>query len=288
MKFSERYGHVPVRSILQTSDIDEGLKNRLWNVICSTFFASVPSSNLLRSNALRTHHPNETLLFYALWHDHLKRTTDTIGDSYIHALQSLRDVFFSLKRYRLYDLIQFFAESKAVPPDKQRPFIQAVNSVLKEEGAGYRFISDQIVQITSEEEIAAIEQALAAPDSLKPVREHLSRSLTLLADKKDPDYRNSIKESISAVESLSKLIAKLPKTTLGPALAALEKKTTLHPSLKEAFHKLYGYTSDAQGIRHALMDEPNLDIEDAKFMLVSCSAFVNYLVVKAQKAGIAL
>jgi hypothetical protein len=72
------------------------------------------------------------------------------------------------------------------------------------------------------------------------------------------------------------------------ALAAIEKKTTLHPSLKEAFQKLYGYTSDAQGIRHALMDEPNLDIEDAKFMLVSCSAFVNYLIVKAQKADIAL
>jgi len=34
------------------------------------------------------------------------------------------------------------------------------------------------------------------------------------------------------------------------------------------------------------MDEPTLDIEDATFMLVSCSAFVNYLVVKAQKAGI--
>ena len=34
------------------------------------------------------------------------------------------------------------------------------------------------------------------------------------------------------------------------------------------------------------MDEPNLYVEDAKFMLVSCSAFVNYTIVKAQKAGI--
>lgn len=76
--------------------------------------------------------------------------------------------------------------------------------------------------------------------------------------------------------------------TLGPALSAVDKKAKLHPSLKEAFQKLYGYTSDAQGIRHALMDEPTLDVEDAKFMLVSCSAFVNYLVVKAQKAGIAI
>jgi hypothetical protein len=87
---------------------------------------------------------------------------------------------------------------------------------------------------------------------------------------------------------LSKIISGLPKATLGPALSAVEKKTELHAVLKEAFQKLYGYTNDAQGIRHALMDEPTLDIEDAKFMLVSCSAFVNYLVVKAQKAGIKL
>jgi hypothetical protein len=154
--------------------------------------------------------------------------------------------------------------------------------------AGYRLVSGRIVEITSEEEIKAIEQALALPDSLKPVREHLSQSLTLLSNRQKPDYRNSIKESISAVESLAKIISKQNGATLGPALDAVEKKTKLHAVLKQAFQKLYGYTSDAQGIRHALMDEPTLDAEDAKFMLVSCSAFVNYLVVKAQKAGIML
>jgi hypothetical protein len=114
---------------------------------------------------------------------------------------------------------------------------------------GYRFVSGHIVQITSEEEIVAIEQALALPDSLKPVREHLRQSLMLLADRKAPDYRNSIKESISAIESLSKIISGLPKATLNPALNTVEKKTALHPVLKEAFQKLYGYTSDAQGTR---------------------------------------
>ena len=126
----------------------------------------------------------------------------------------------------------------------------------------------------------------ALPDTLKPVREHLSQSLTLLSNRQKPDYRNSIKESISAVESLAKIISKQNSATLGPALDAVEKKAKLHAVLKQAFQKLYGYTSDAQGIRHALMDEATLDAEDAKFMLVSCSAFVNYLVVKAQKAGI--
>ncbi len=56
--------------------------------------------------------------------------------------------------------------------------------------------------------------------------------------------------------------------------------------LSRAFRQLYGYTSDANGIRHALLDESNLDFEDAKFMLVSCSAFINYLKGKAIKAGI--
>lgn len=55
----------------------------------------------------------------------------------------------------------------------------------------------------------------------------------------------------------------------------------MHKALKNAFSNLYGYTSDTGGIRHAL-SEDNLEVtmEDAKFMLVSCSAFINYLKTK--------
>ncbi|MGY0035854.1 hypothetical protein [Pedobacter sp. NJ-S-72] len=35
-------------------------------------------------------------------------------------------------------------------------------------------------------------------------------------------------------------------------------------------------------------DATTCELEDARFMLVSCSAFVNYLIVKAEKAGIEL
>ncbi len=67
------------------------------------------------------------------------------------------------------------------------------------------------------------------------------------------------------------------------ALKILEENVGLHPALKKAFNNLYGYTSDAKGIRHALLEEAELYPEDAKFMLVSCSAFVNYLVSKISK-----
>ena len=73
------------------------------------------------------------------------------------------------------------------------------------------------------------------------------------------------------------MISKSDKATLGDALRAIEKSGQLHKALKEGFLKLYGYTSDEQGIRHAMLDEPNLTAGDARYFLVSCSSFVNYL-----------
>ena len=62
----------------------------------------------------------------------------------------------------------------------------------------------------------------------------------------------------------------------------------IHGALKEAFDHLYGYTSSEEGIRHGSIKESEVDFDIAKFMLVSCSAFVNYLVSRASKAGIKL
>ena len=103
-----------------------------------------------------------------------------------------------------------------------------------------------------------------------------------MADRENPDYENSIKESISAVEAICEIITLLhgKEATLGNMLKHLEDKGVyIHPALKSAFNILYGYTSEASGIRHA----KNLGGEDstfaeAKYMLVACSAFVNYLI----------
>jgi hypothetical protein len=112
--------------------------------------------------------------------------------------------------------------------------------------------------------------------------------LTKISDRKNPDYRNSIKESISAIESVAKIISNNSKDSLGGALDKIKGKIKLHAALEKVFKQIYGYTSDSDGIRHALTEETNCDFEDAKYMLVSCSAFINYLVVKADKAGIKL
>jgi hypothetical protein len=62
----------------------------------------------------------------------------------------------------------------------------------------------------------------------------------------------------------------------------------IHGGLKNGFTAIYGYTSDAQGIRHPLVDEPNskVDEADALFMIGACAAFVSYMINKARLAGL--
>jgi len=157
---------------------------------------------------------------------------------------------------------------------------------LKGENSAYRLVGEFITQITSEEEIIEIEEALDETAPFKPVSIQINDSLKFLSDRKSPNYRNSIKESISAVESLCRIITKKEKSTLGQLLKLIEVKIGLHGALKAAFSQLYGYTSDKDGIRHGLLDETNIDFEEAKFMLVVCSAFINYVKIKITKMGI--
>lgn len=156
---------------------------------------------------------------------------------------------------------------------------EEVNSFFEREYVGYRFVDDKIVPISDKYEISAINDALKT--EYESVYQHISKANQFLADRDNPDYENSIKESISAVEAICAIItgAKGGKATLGNMLNELEDNgVVIHGALKDAFSKLYGYTSNANGIRHAGdLGGPSSTFEEAKFMLVACCAFINYL-----------
>ena len=151
-------------------------------------------------------------------------------------------------------------------------FINKINNIFVDENVNYKIINNIVTDIISDEEIKSIDDTIN--DSAKVVSSHFQKALNLLY--KTKDYDNSIKESITAVESMCQVITKKEKATLGDGLKEL--KSEIHPALKTAFEKLYGYTSDANGIRHANgIGEGNSTFAEAKYMLISCSAFINYL-----------
>lgn len=153
------------------------------------------------------------------------------------------------------------------------------NGLLEREYIGYRFINGLLVGISNETEISSIEETLGNQYSV--VGEHIAKALTLLSDRDNPDYENSIKESISGVESMCCILTNMKgkDATLGKAIKKLKDNgIKIHPALEEAYNKLYGYTSDAGGIRHSKgLGDLNATFAEAKYMLVACTAFINYL-----------
>ena len=167
--------------------------------------------------------------------------------------------------------------------ERRYPFVDDINQTFEQEYVGYRFIDGEITSISDEMEVAEIEQSLDI--EFQGCRAHFKKALSFLSDREKPDYKNCIKESISAVESICQIIIGKDSATLGKALKVLEGKgVVLHSALKNAFSSLYGYTSDEGGIRHAEgLFESNVTFEEAKYMLVSCCAFVNYLIAEYGK-----
>jgi len=282
--FSQRKGLKPVKSMIQVDFMDDELRNGLWNALKLFYWDRVHHRPL---GGIISLHKDMQILFKRLWYNFFKKPLDTLDDRWPTTYKEIRKYFFSYEWYEVYDFVEFVANNY---PDRNNKvnskFMRFCNSILERELSAYRFVGDKITQITSEAEISEVEEALERSEPLKAVNTHLKRALDLLADRKSPDYRNSIKESISAVEAICKLITQDKGATLGQTLKKIEGKVGLHPALKKSFSSLYGYTSDAEGIRHALHGGPSLSLEDAKFMLVSCSAFINYLIIKALKGGI--
>ncbi len=284
MKFSQRLGIAPIDKLAQRESIDEELRSSLWSALCIFYWDTyLAPRNVMYGRSDYVRESNMHPLIASLWLNYFKSPIDTIDEYWEDCRSRLRKYFFKASWHEVYDFIEFVAYNG---PERQRDnFIKCVNVYLEKENSAYRFVAGNIAEVTSAEEIASVEDALSLADEYRGARTHLRTALALLSDRVNPDFRNSIKESISAVESLARKMSGDESSTLGAILKELERSRKLHPALRSAFSSLYGYTSDADGIRHSLLDEGNLTKSDAKFMLVCCSAFLNYAVesVSAKK-----
>lgn len=290
--FSERQGLIQPKNIIQKDMMDDELRNGLWNAVSIYFWRELDNYTREYGHRAVGETPKYESFFTYMWIDFFRWRIDQLEDfryEWRQIKQQLNHTFFTIPWNRVYDLIEYIVFNWPGLQTTVENFIEYTNEVLEREMSAWRIIDNCIAPITSEVEISAIEDALNGTGHLPSVNEHLTRSLELLSDRDNPDYRNSIKESISGIESLCNLIVGKSKSSLGIALKKLEPSVKIHPALKKGFGAIYGWTSDADGIRHGLTEESsNADFEDAMFMLVSCSAFINFLVAKATKAGVSL
>lgn len=274
MKFSQRIGVVPVDSVIQTDGMSDALRASLWNVLDIVFWSRIG----FQFNSVGG--IGELYIFSRnLWMNYYKEPVNSIPSYPTDIMRLIYQRFFSCEWSRVYDFVEFVFQSYP-----GREFSNTINDILERELAGFRLIDGFFVPITDVVEKEAIEKALES-GPYNGAQTHLRQALQNLANREKPDYRNSIKESISAVESLARELSGNPKATLGDALEVLEREGYIHVALKRGFSAIYGYTSDADGIRHAMLEASEVDVTDAIYFLVSCAAFINYLKAKHSKAS---
>lgn len=283
--FSERIGVVSARKSIQLSSMDAALKNSLWNEIY-TFYTgdakeSPPWSRVASAVAKNVH----------------KIPVDSIGATSSQSLAWFRKAFLEGPWHQVYEIIEFLYISELETANAIAKIVGDIgghrqrvtslkanlNRVLERELSGYRIIDKILTPISSSIETEAIENAILDLEAANQggARQHLLTALELLGKKPTPDYRNSIKESISSIESLVNRFAGTSGNGVSHALELISARTPIHGALKSSLIRLYGYTSDESGIRHSLLEDANVGYEEAAFMLVACSAFASFLTAKS-------
>ena len=270
--FSERNGY-KTTDVLVKNTITDGFRNGVINMYlelrsnCGTYGNDLYSD---LDKFIHTECFKKSMLYY----------------NYNFSIISYLNQSDTIVWYNIFDMLEYsysflYETSKKYGDVWYRFFQNELNRLFERENYVYRLNkSGNIIEVTSDEEMAAVDEALENP--IDGVRVHLQTALNhLSASQKEPDYRNSIKESISAVECYCRAVT--GANSLGAALSNIEDNgVTINATLKKAMEKLYGYTNNSDtGIRHALLDDANPPTSaEAIYMLVTCSAFINYLTNK--------
>ena len=264
--FSNRNSCVAEKKI-QFGTLDAECKNRLWNSFSD-------ACDYLDCDECMNHF------------EEINYVLDWLGKEHISTPIQCRTAMDNIHKewnvawYRAFDILEaflsYFNENQMGSYSDE--YCNSFNHILEEEKSAYRFLNCKAVPITSQLELNLLAETMDSPH--ESVNQHLQKALERYADRENPDYENSIKDSISAVEAMCCIITGLTgkEATLGKAIKRLEDKgVVIHSSMKAAFNQLYSYTSNENGIRHGGIDFKRAPAEDAKYMLLSCSAFSNYL-----------
>lgn len=117
-------------------------------------------------------------------------------------------------------------------------------------------------------------------DELSPVRTQWLKAKNFIVSK-PPDYENSIKESISAVESCLMVLLREPNGTLGKII----KQAKLDPDIERLVSQAYGYASNKDFVRHGGTEESKLTKAEANFFLDFSASSIVYITNKLKRTN---
>lgn len=272
LTFSQAYGYEELPQPLKLEELSIEARTRLWSLLYQhvSFGSNYRVSGVWGAILLSLHQN-----FRGLPLDELDTRIESVVRTY-------KPIFMDVPFHKIFDLLLLIMRHPKCPQN----FVDSVALIFERSRLAYVIDKKHPMTIfpaATDEEGKAVLQAVTELSNagLTGAASHLRQASDCIGR---GDFPGAVRESIHAVESTARQIDPDART-LEPALRSLERARALHPALKQAFSKLYGYTSDEQGIRHALIEnrQSNVGQDEAVFMFGACASFSSYLARKHQR-----
>lgn len=264
--FAEREGTKRLPTQLKTKELSDEVRALIWDIIYKSLKSNYQFSR--SRDDMVTYRWEAILADYWVKIDH--KFTDDFKLNFSNLVLYGKSLL--TKDYAIVlEFVEFICNHDLCPLEIEKNFNQAFQS----SGFAYRIHNKSIIPVSSEEMANAVVRSLDDLNNFSAATSHLRAAAHNLSTGR---FADSVRESIHAVESVARTI--IPSAnTLAPALNEYEKHFSLHPALKKGFASLYGYTSDSEGIRHALIEGPESKVteSEALYMLGSCASFASFL-----------
>jgi hypothetical protein len=222
--FSRRNNLVPRPAPDKPGQISKRLRNLLWNdfdIACRQFYhADRYGVTVL---------PELSRFLNYIWSELWAEPSDEYP-ALNQMMGRLKTGFLDGDWFFPFDILEFTFAMEGYIGFHQTKLRQSVIQHLELESSAYMLIGNNFVERMNEVEAQSVETALSSGEDA--VRIHFREALKKLSDRHNPDYRNSIKESISAVESACKKLTGDQSEDLNRALQKLDKQKPFHPAFK--------------------------------------------------------
>ena len=283
LTFSQREGKAPLPEALQIGLLTRRFRNKVWLFIHSSIVNCISMGNWrMRWNKVpEAQYWLEFIRSYrinVLGIPHDKQPYDVSS-----VMEWLRSLIIGGEPHVVLSFLEHMFRCQGIPDY----LANSINECM--EFASY-FINQSgdpvyIVPTASEAAKKVVKKSLenVNESELGGAKSHLSSAAQALNNN---NYADSIRESVSAVESVVQCIDPKSSKKLSSALNSLAKEGLIkHPALKAAINKLYGYASDEEGIRHARRNKDTavVGLEEAIFIYTTCVAIVDFLVSKQMR-----
>ena len=149
--FSVRNDIDDAKKKIQSDDIDDDLKNSIWNAVFRYYMdvGKIPSEILIHEDS------SLKIFFEKIMYDFYKVPADTTINGYLsHGIEEVRELYYDLEWNEVYDFMEFLAnnisEQSAQDADNLS-FVEYCNKILERENSSFRFVENKIKQITKDD-----------------------------------------------------------------------------------------------------------------------------------------